>query len=121
MSDLLSMQGRFSRSRYIVNTLVITLVTYAFAFVAGIIMGFAGMGEDLAGIAGGVLGFIGQIVLAFACVKRLHDLGRPGWHFWLFLVPFYNIYLGLVMMFVKGASSANQFGPDPMAAAAHAR
>jgi uncharacterized membrane protein YhaH (DUF805 family) len=121
MSDLFSTQGRFSRSRYIMNTLVITLVTYACAFVMGLVMGFTGMGENSATIAGGVLGVIGQIVLAFVCVKRLHDLGRPGWHFWLLLVPFYNIYLSVVMLFVKGSSGSNQFGPDPLASASHAR
>ncbi len=117
MSDLLSLQGRCTRSRYIMATLAITLVTYALAFAAGIMMGLTEIGENSASIVGFVLGFVGQIIVAFVCVKRLHDLGRPGWHFWLLLVPFYNIYLSLVMMFVKGTSGVNRFGPDPVASA----
>jgi uncharacterized membrane protein YhaH (DUF805 family) len=47
-------------------------------------------------------------------VKRLHDLDRPGWHWWLLGVPFYNIYLGLVLLFKKGTEGQNQFGRNPL-------
>jgi uncharacterized membrane protein YhaH (DUF805 family) len=46
-------------------------------------------------------------------VRRLHDLGRSGWQFWLFLVPFYNIYLSLVLCFTRGSDSENEYGPAP--------
>lgn len=49
-------------------------------------------------------------------VKRLHDLGRPGWHWLGLMVPLYNIYLGLVLLFQKGTDGPNEFGPDPLAA-----
>jgi uncharacterized membrane protein YhaH (DUF805 family) len=48
-------------------------------------------------------------------VKRLHDLGRPGWHWWLFFIPLYNIYLGLVLLFQRGTPGPNLYGPDPLA------
>jgi uncharacterized membrane protein YhaH (DUF805 family) len=114
MNELLSLRGRFTRSKYILTTLAITLVTYGLAFVVGIVMGVAGLGEDTAGMVGGFLGMTAQVVVAFVVVKRLHDLDRPGWHFWLLLVPLYNIYLSIVMLFVKGTTGTNQFGPDPM-------
>ena len=38
MSELLNMQGRYNRSKYVVTTLVITAVTYAVAIVVGIAM-----------------------------------------------------------------------------------
>lgn len=114
MNALLSMEGRFNRSKYVMTTLAITAIAYATAFAIGLVMGVLGLGEDLAGIVGGVVGFMGQIVLAFVCVKRLHDLDRPGWHFWLLLVPLYNIYLSFVMLFARGTEGSNQFGPDPV-------
>lgn len=114
MSEIFSMSGRFSRSKYVWMTVIITGVTYALALVMGVLMGLMGLGEDMAGVAGGVLGMCGQIVLAFVMVKRLHDLDRPGWHFWLLLVPIYNLYLGLVMLFTKGTTGTNQYGPDPV-------
>jgi uncharacterized membrane protein YhaH (DUF805 family) len=48
-------------------------------------------------------------------VKRLHDLDRPGWHWFLLAVPIYNIYLGLVLLFQRGSWGGNRFGPDPLA------
>ncbi len=48
-------------------------------------------------------------------VKRLHDLGRPGWHVLLMAIPLYNIYLGLTLIFVRGEAGDNEYGPDPLA------
>jgi uncharacterized membrane protein YhaH (DUF805 family) len=55
------------------------------------------------------------VIAAFPVVKRLHDLGRPGTHYWLLLIPLYNIYLGLVLLFQKGNNGENIYGPDPLA------
>lgn len=112
MGDLFSMKGRFNRSRYILTTLAITAVTYGVAFVIGVMTGVMGMGENVATLAGGVVGVFANIIVAFVVVKRLHDLDRPGWHFWLLLVPLYNIYLGCVMLFVRGTQGSNQYGND---------
>ena len=48
-------------------------------------------------------------------IKRLHDLERPARHWLLLMVPVYNIYLGLVLLFKKGTEGPNEFGPDPLA------
>ena len=47
--------------------------------------------------------------------KRLHDLDRPGTDCWLFLIPIYGIYLGLLLLLAKGTEGDNQYGPDPLA------
>ena len=68
-------------------------------------------------------GAIGYFSLQIACgvagvfltIKRLHDMDRPGTHYWMLLIPFYNIYLGLLLLFKKGVSGPNRFGPDPLA------
>jgi hypothetical protein len=31
-------------------------------------------------------------------LRRLEDLGRPRFHFWLLFIPLYNIYLGLLLL-----------------------
>ena len=41
-----------------------------------------------------------------------------AWYFWhilLFLVPIYNLYLGLVLLFQRGTWGWNEYGPDPLA------
>jgi uncharacterized membrane protein YhaH (DUF805 family) len=49
-------------------------------------------------------------------VRRLHDLDRSGWCYWLVLVP----VIGWVILFIwivsRGTRGANRFGPDPLAA-----
>ncbi len=49
-------------------------------------------------------------------VKRLHDLGRPGWHCCLLLVPGYNVYLAGILAFRGGTLGANMHGTDPQQA-----
>jgi uncharacterized membrane protein YhaH (DUF805 family) len=48
-------------------------------------------------------------------IKRLHDLNRPGWHWLLFMIPLYNIYLAILLLFKKGTDGSNDFGSDPLA------
>lgn len=57
---------------------------------------------------------VGLIVMALACVKRLHDLNKTGWHFWLLLVPLYNIYLAARMLFARGSESAQNDTAKPV-------
>ena len=50
-------------------------------------------------------------------VRRLHDIGRTGWWWWLYCIPL----VGLVLIFVwnceRGTAGPNRFGPDPLAPA----
>jgi uncharacterized membrane protein YhaH (DUF805 family) len=113
MGNPFSMQGRISRRQYFLASLIVVAVTYAFAFAIGFASGVSGGNAQNAGVLGGIVGIAGCIVQAFLAVRRLHDLGKPGWHYWLFFIPFYNIYLGLVLVFAKGSTAANEYGPAP--------
>lgn len=49
------------------------------------------------------------ILIAFVLIqgaKRVHDVNKSGW---LFLIPFYNVYLS----FCKGTIGSNNYGIDP--------
>ena len=84
------------------------------AFVVGFMMGMTGSDDTAASAVGGIIGLVGTVMIAFAAVKRLHDLGRPGSHYWFFLVPLYNLYLGFMLLFQRGSDGNNQFGGDPV-------
>ncbi|MCI0452350.1 MAG: DUF805 domain-containing protein [Candidatus Latescibacteria bacterium] len=110
-------RGRISRRQYLLSVLAIVLLTFGWFYISGM-MAF---NEDLAIKATGMLLFVttlvaGGVVNAFLVVRRLHDLGKPGAHGWLLLVPMYSIYLQLVLLFAKGVEGHNQYGPDPAAA-----
>jgi len=113
MKELFSMQGRFNRQKYFLTGLVITLIMYALAFALGFAMGMAGMDPAIATGVSYLITFIGIVVWSFLVVKRLHDLGKPGWHYWLMYIPLYNVYLSLVLLFTKGITGPNQYGEDP--------
>lgn len=113
MKELFSMQGRFSRQRYFLTGLIISLIMYALAFVLGFAIGMAGMDATIATGVSYLISVIGIVVWSFLVVKRLHDLGKPGWHYWLMYIPLYNIYLGFVLLFTKGVTGPNQYGEDP--------
>src|SRR5262245_55857022 len=99
MDDLFSLDGRINRLRYFGRTFVIVLIMYAIAIAVGFAIGASGGDPNIAGLVGAVIGLGATVVIAFQAVKRLHDLGRPGTHYWLLLIPLYNIYLGLVLLF----------------------
>ena len=112
--DIFSTEGRATRASYfwhivLDDVLIVTMIVFlmVLSLSAGMLVVLPAMGV----VAGGLW--------AALCitVKRLHDLDRPGWHFWLFLVPFYNFYLSLVLLFAKGTDGPNQYGRDPLQAA----
>ncbi len=47
-------------------------------------------------------------------IKRFHDLGRSGYEAFTLLIPLYNIYPGLILLFKKGTIGANTYGEDPL-------
>ncbi|MDA0778649.1 MAG: DUF805 domain-containing protein [Bacteroidetes bacterium] len=62
-----------------------------------------------------IIGITTGICAASLIVERLHDLGRPGYHYWLVLIPFYNIYFLLFELCgEKGQVGSNKYGFDPL-------
>ena len=48
-------------------------------------------------------------------VRRLHDLDRSGWWFWIALVPLIGFVVKLFWYSSKGSTGDNRFGADPLA------
>ncbi len=118
MRNVFTMRGRIGRRQYLVNSMTIVAFTYAlvFAFSIAFARGAPGPSLEIAGTAGFLISMVGCAAQAFFAVRRLHDLGKPGSHYWLLFVPLYNIYLGLVLFFTPGAPGVNSYGPAPAGA-----
>jgi uncharacterized membrane protein YhaH (DUF805 family) len=116
MSSLLSMEGRLNRAAYLGRVAAIAAVAMLASVVTGFLIGTTlGAGaEQTARIAGAIIGLACTVLTAFQAVRRLHDLDRPGIHYWLFLVPFYNFYLSILLLFARGTDGPNQYGEDPL-------
>ena len=111
MSNPFSIRGRMSRRQYAVYTLLIVLVSYAFAFAIGFVSAVSDNNVRNAGMFGLIVGLAGCILQALLAVRRLHDMGKPGHHVWFLLIPFYNIYFSLILCFTQGTGTDNEYGP----------
>jgi uncharacterized membrane protein YhaH (DUF805 family) len=47
-------------------------------------------------------------------VRRLHDLDRPGRHYWWLWVPVYDVYFLLVLLFKAGNEGTNRYDAAPV-------
>jgi uncharacterized membrane protein YhaH (DUF805 family) len=71
---------------------------------------------NVAGVVFGIV--IGVAVLALLIpylavgTRRLHDTGKPGWWWFITLVPFGSIIL-IVFWAIEGDKGSNQYGPPP--------
>ncbi len=111
--------GRLNRARYFWSFWLTVILTniILMAIVSG---SSGGRDEDAAAVVVFVLWLLQVCVLSVFIVKRLHDLNRSGGHFWLLLVPLYNVYLILALLFQRGAEGPNRFGDDPLASVGQA-
>ncbi|MGP3689497.1 DUF805 domain-containing protein [Streptomyces sp. IBSNAI002] len=46
-------------------------------------------------------------------VRRLHDIGKSGWWYFITLVPFVGGIWLLVLTATAGQQTPNEYGPDP--------
>lgn len=58
---------------------------------------------------------VAQIYSLVLVAKRFHDLDRSALYIFGMLVPLYNFYLAIILLFQKGTTGPNRFGPDPLA------
>jgi uncharacterized membrane protein YhaH (DUF805 family) len=83
-----SIEGRIRRWRFFLYALVLVLIIPVLTLLA-----FPAVGNARDPFIAGIIAFVGIAVFwawaGFALVvKRLHDLGKPGWHYvWMFLLP----------------------------------
>ena len=112
---LFSADGRYNRAKYFWTSIGINVISYVLSFSIGFIVVYSGGETETAQVLAFIFVSVPLTVLAvFNAIKRFHDLDRPGSHYWYLLIPLYNIYLGLVLLFQKGTSGENRYGPDPI-------
>ena len=47
-------------------------------------------------------------------VRRLHDIGKSGWFYWIILIPFVGAILMIIWVCKKGTEGENEYGSDPL-------
>jgi uncharacterized membrane protein YhaH (DUF805 family) len=107
--------GRSRRKEYWYFTLFHTILA-----IAGELLAAASYNENTT--IGTVFGIIvllyilASLVPSLAVsVRRLHDIDKSGWWFFVSFIPVIGGIWFLVLMCTDGASGPNQYGPDPKA------
>lgn len=103
--------GRARRSEY----WYFLLMNFIIAIIAMII-------DNVTGIAFENIGY-GPLYLVYALatlvpglavtVRRLHDVGKSGWFYFIVLIPIIGAFWLLYLLIKEGDQGTNQYGPDP--------
>ena len=92
-----------------------TLFNMIFAVVAFILDSILGIGIE--GIGYGPLYLIYSLVVFIpglaVLVRRLHDVGKSGWMFFIVLIPLIGAIWLLVLMLTESNPGENKYGPNP--------
>lgn len=108
--------GRARRSEYWFFTLMQSLILLSFFILGAVIGSFSD--NILAGI---IVAYFAFIVYSLATllptlavtVRRLHDVGKSGWFYFIAFIPFIGGIWILVLMCTDGDYGSNDYGADP--------
>ena len=109
--------GRARRKEYWMFVLVQTIVMIGLMILDSVL----GLDFELQGISLGygylyLIGLIVHFIPSLAVlVRRLHDVGKSGWFYFIFLIPIIGIIWLLVLYCTEGQKEDNKWGPDPKA------
>ena len=88
-------------------------------FVADLVLSLVRAGFDTSKAPGavvtiivGLIGLISIIPFITVTVRRLHDVGRSGWWWWLHFIPLIGTIV-LIIFLVGESQGPNQYGPSP--------
>lgn len=108
-------KGRARRSEYWYFTLMNTLITL---FLMGLFFGFMLRGHSNSYYIFFVIIFILYSLAIMipnlaVCVRRLHDVGKSGWFYFITIIPIIGPIWLFVLFCTAGDNGQNQYGPDP--------
>ncbi len=103
--------GRARRSEYwwfILANMILAIVAMVIDNVAGITFGQIPYGPVYVLYALAV--FLPGLAVT---VRRLHDVGKSGWFYFIVLIPLVGAIWLLVLLFTEGEQAENQYGANP--------
>ena len=109
--------GRARRREYWMYVLVQTIIMIGLMILDSVL----GLDFELQGISLGygylyLIGVIVHFIPSLAVlVRRLHDVGKSGWFYFIFLIPIIGIIWLLILYCTEGQKEDNKWGPNPKA------
>lgn len=99
LSKYVNFKGRATRSEYWWFVLFVTIIQ-------GTTIPFS---LTIQAIAVAVL----ALPMLAAGVRRLHDINRSGWWYWICLIPAIGVFILLYWLISEGTQGANDYGNPP--------
>lgn len=101
-------EGRARRSEYWYFTLFNIIISYG-------LMGMMFLGEGMYFMYFvSVLYSLASLIPSLAvAVRRLHDIGKSGWYFLVFLIPLVGIIWLIVLLATDSQDGENEYGSNP--------
>ena len=107
--------GRARRKEYWMWTLSVTII-FIFAMIMDNLLGlnFELMGQDIGYGWIYLIAGITHLIPGFAVVvRRLHDVGKSGWFYFIVLIPIIGIFWMLILLCSDGKKEDNKWGTNP--------
>jgi uncharacterized membrane protein YhaH (DUF805 family) len=115
MNNYANFEGRARRSEYWYFALMNFLIVLALELV-GFLLAFATQSPAIA-VMFGILVIIYALAIIVpsiaVMVRRLHDVGKSGWWYFIAFVPLVGGIWLLVLMCTDSESGSNIYGPNP--------
>lgn len=103
-------KGRASRKEY----WMFFLFNMIFSFIMGFLDGLTGWGIDgKFGVLTLVYAAIVYIPTLAVTVRRLHDIDKSGWNFFIGFIPVIGWIVLIVYLCMEGTVYVNTYGPQP--------
>ncbi|MDC1457252.1 DUF805 domain-containing protein [Flavobacteriaceae bacterium] len=108
-------KGRARRKEYWMWTLSVTII-FIFAMILDNLLGlnFELMGQNLGYGWIYLIAGIAHLIPGLAVVvRRLHDVGKSGWFYFIVLIPIIGILWMLILLCSDGKKEDNKWGSNP--------
>lgn len=104
--------GRARRAEYWYYVLASVIIAIVLAIIDGV-FGLEFGGQLKLGILGMVYSLAVLIPGLAVVVRRLHDVGKSGWYYFIVLIPVVSIIWLLVILCTEGEPTENRYGENP--------
>ncbi len=112
----LKFDGRLNRQAYLYRYALLWVITTVMLAVLG--GAFDDYDPSILEYALTALSLVALLFSAIATwalsVRRLHDLDKSGWWLLLFAIPLLNLWVSILIVFIKGTNGPNRYGEDPL-------
>jgi len=101
--------GRARRMEFWMFALINFVVSILLELIDRLVIGTA---NDI-GLLSAIYGLAVILPAVSVCVRRLHDIGKSGWWYWILFLPIIGLIVLLVFTCRNSQPGENRYGPNP--------